>query len=102
MSVRIIRSDRCDAIGGSGHVFRLDRTLTELIMDESSPSGMIWPRPVSPRIPRHCAYCDRRAVTIFRYEWGDGSRKECYVCQKHLEWLNERVYDDINGQGEWD
>jgi hypothetical protein len=63
---------------------------------------MTWPRPVSPRIIRHCVYCDCQAVTIFRYCWNEEFRQESYVCQEHFDWLNEILYDDINGQGESD
>jgi hypothetical protein len=100
MPVRTIRSHRGGAGRRSGNVFRLDRTLTELIMDELVDPRMVWPRPVQPRIIHHCAYCDQRAVTILRYSWGDRSRMESYFCQDHFKWLNERVYDDINGKGE--
>jgi hypothetical protein len=102
MPVRTIRSHRGGAGRRRSNVFRLDRTLTELIMDESGTPGMTWPRPVSPRIIYHCAYCDQRAVTTFRYRWNEDFRQESYVCQDHLDWLADIVDSDIDGEGQWD
>jgi hypothetical protein len=100
MPVRTIRSHRGGTDRRSGNVFRLDRTLAELIMDGSDSIETEGTRLTEQRDIYQCNYCNQEAVTLFTYKRIDCPKIEKLVCQEHLDWLDDEYYGNTDAEEE--